>query len=213
MKPTVYIVTRNAGKLAEIRDILAQSGIEARSIYDVADIGEVAETGETYLENALLKARAGFAQTGLPSVGEDSGLEVDALGGLPSVYSARFGGPGLSQKERIHLLLERLKGIPKEKRTARFVCVVALVGPWGEKVFEGTCEGYIAEEPQGDMGFGYDPVFVFPPFEKTFAQLGPEVKNRVSHRAMAFRKLAAFLTEEIYRNREKNTTHGATQRE
>lgn len=195
MKGTVYIVTRNEGKLVEIQAILAPFGIEAKSIYEIADIGEVAETGKTYLENALLKARTGFERTGLLSVGEDSGLEVDALGGLPGVYSARFGGPGLSQKERILLLLERLKGVPREKRTARFVCVAAIVGPWGERVFEGVCEGYIAEEPQGDKGFGYDPVFVYPPFEKTFAQLGAEFKNRVSHRAQAFRKLAHFLRE------------------
>lgn len=206
MKSTVYIVTKNAGKLAEIRDILACSGIEVRSIYEVVDIGEVVETGKTYLENALLKARAGFLKTRLPSIGEDSGLEVDALGGLPGLYSARFGGPGLSQRERIHLLLERLKGVPKEKRTARFVCVAALVGPWGENVFEGTCEGYIAEEPQGEMGFGYDPVFVFPPLGKTFAQLGPEVKNKVSHRAIAFRKLAEFLATEISRKRTPTTS-------
>ncbi len=213
MRPTVlYIVTKNQGKLAEIRDILEPFGIEAKSIYEVADIGEVAEVGTTYLENALLKARAGFEKTGLLSAGEDSGLEVDALGGLPGVYSARFGGSGLSQKERISLLLEHLRGVPEKQRTARFVCVVALVGPWGERVFEGVCEGRIAEEPQGDKGFGYDPVFVFPPLGRTFAQLGPEVKNRVSHRAIAFRKLAHFL-QENYRNREKNMTHGTTQRE
>lgn len=208
MKPRVYIVTRNQGKLTEIRDILEAFGIEARSIYEITDIGEVAETGKTYLDNALLKARAGFAKTGLLSIGEDSGLEVDALGGLPGIHSARFGGPELSQKERINLLLEHLRGVPQEKRTARFVCVVALASPWGEKVFEGICEGYIAEEPQGELGFGYDPVFVFPPFEKTFAQLGPEVKNRVSHRAMALRKLAQFLREKIYQDLEKNAIPG-----
>lgn len=197
MRPTVYVVTKNAGKLVEIQDILGPFGIEAKSIYDVADIGDVAETGETYLANALLKARTGFETTGLLSVGEDSGLEVDALGGLPGVSSARFGGPGLSQRERIELLLQKLRDVPRAQRTARFVCVVALVWPGGEKVFEGTCEGFIAEEPRGDQGFGYDPVFVFPPFEKTFAELGPEVKNRVSHRAQAFRKLAQFLREEV----------------
>lgn len=213
MRQTVYIVTKNRGKLLEIQDILSAFDIEAKSIYEVADIGDIAETGETYLANALLKARAGFEKTGLLSIGEDSGLEVDALGGLPGVYSARFGGPGLSARERIDLLLERLRDVPKERRSARFVCVVACVGPFGEQIFEGVCEGYIAEEPRGDMGFGYDPVFVYPPFGKTFAQLGPEVKNQVSHRAIAFRKLARFLQEEGHKNREKKTTSGATQRE
>lgn len=197
MKPTIYVVTKNRGKILEIQNILAPLGIEAKSIYEVESLEDIEEAGETYVENALLKARSGFEKTGLICVGEDSGLEVDALGGLPGVHSARFGGPGLSSPERIELLLQHLQGISREKRTARFVCVVALVWSQGEEIFEGICEGLIAEEPRGNQGFGYDPVFIFPPFEKTFAQLGPRVKNRVSHRAIAFRKCAHFLLEKV----------------
>ncbi len=201
MKSTLYVVTRNQGKLTEIGEILFPFHIKVQSIFEVILEDDIEETGATYAENALLKARFGFSRTGLVCAGEDSGLEVDALDGLPGVHSARFGGQGLSSQERNELLLRRLEGVPLENRTARFVCVVALVWPGGEEVFEGTCEGWIAEKARGNKGFGYDPVFVFPPYEKTFAELGPAMKNRVSHRAIAFRKCAMFLKEKVFKDR------------
>lgn len=201
MKPTLYVVTKNQGKLTEIGEILSPFDIEVRSIFEVIPKDNIEETGTTYTENALLKARFGFSRTGLVCAGEDSGLEVDALGGLPGVRSARFGDQGLPSQERNELLLKKLESVPLKKRTARFVCVVALVWSGGEEVFEGICEGWIAEKAQGDKGFGYDPVFVFPPYEKTFAELGPRVKNRVSHRAIAFRKCAIFLKEKVFKDR------------
>lgn len=197
MKKFFYLVSRNVGKLREVQDIVAPFHLEARNIHDFYPLPEIEETGANYAENALLKARQGFQLTREICVGEDSGLEIDALDGAPGIQSARFGGSNLPFAEKIAEILKRLEGVPLEKRSARFVCVVALVFPGGEKLFEGTCEGWIAQKPEGHQGFGYDPIFVFPPFEKTFAQLGPSVKNRYSHRAQAFRKCAEFLTREL----------------
>lgn len=197
MKKFFYLVSRNTGKLREIQDIVAPFHLEVRNIHDFYPLPEIEETGANYAENALLKARQGFQLTGEICVGEDSGLEIDALDGAPGIQSARFGGSNLPFAEKIAEILKRLEGVPPEKRSARFVCVVALVFPGGEKLFEGICEGWIAQKPEGQQGFGYDPIFVFPPFEKTFAQLGPSVKNRYSHRAQAFRKCAEFLTREL----------------
>ncbi|MGQ9473774.1 MAG: RdgB/HAM1 family non-canonical purine NTP pyrophosphatase [Candidatus Caldatribacteriaceae bacterium] len=198
MNRWLYLVTRNTGKLQEVQEILAPFSLEVRSIHDFYALSEIKETGNSYAENALLKARQGFALTGEICAGEDSGLEITALGGAPGIYSARFGGESLSFSEKMAQIIKHLEGLPLEKRSARFVCVVALVFPGGEKLFEGICEGWIAESPQGNKGFGYDPIFVFPPFEKTFAELGPEIKNRYSHRAQAFRKCAEFLIREVY---------------
>lgn len=198
MKHWVYFVSQNAGKLQEVRAILAPFAIDVRSIHDFYALSPIEETGASYAENALLKARRGFELTGEICLGEDSGLEIDALGGAPGIRSARFGGSHLSFPDKMSAILKQLEGIPPEGRSARFVCVVAVVFPGGEKLFEGVCEGWIALEPKGQEGFGYDPIFVFPPFGKTFAQLGPAVKNRYSHRAQAFRKCAEFLTRELY---------------
>ncbi|NSW76117.1 MAG: RdgB/HAM1 family non-canonical purine NTP pyrophosphatase [Candidatus Atribacteria bacterium] len=197
MKKFFYLVSRNVGKLREIQDIVAPFHLEVRNIHDFYPLPEIEETGVSYAENALLKARYGFQLTGEICVGEDSGLEIDALDGAPGIQSARFGGSNLPFAEKIAEILKRLEGVPPEKRSARFVCVVALVFPGGEKLFEGICEGWIAQKPEGNQGFGYDPIFVFPPFAKTFAQLGPNVKNRYSHRAQAFRKCAEFLIREL----------------
>jgi len=194
----VYLVTRNEGKLKEAKDILAPFSISVKSIYEICDIGKVEEKGENYAHNALLKARAGFINTGKISLGEDSGLEVDYLRGAPGLYSARFGGENVSSGDKISLILKSLQGVPQEERTARFVCVVALVWEGGEEIFRGVCEGYIAEEPRGNTGFGYDPIFIFPPEVKTFAELGSEFKNRYSHRSRAFRQCAEFLIGEVF---------------
>lgn len=198
MKGEVYLVTRNEGKLREVKDILSPFSISVRSIYEVCDVGTVEEKGESYALNALLKARRGFEKTGKISLGEDSGLEVDYLEGAPGLYSARWGGENASPGDKISLLLELLRGVPQQKRTARFVCVVALVWEGGEEIFRGVCEGYIAEEARGEAGFGYDPIFVFPPEGKTFAELGSEFKNRYSHRSRAFRQSAEFLLREVF---------------
>jgi len=195
VKPRLYLVSRNAGKLREIEQILAPYAIEVESIYDRYPLGEIEESGGSYAENALLKARRGFAVTRHPCVGEDSGLEIDALGGAPGIYSARFGGAHLPFPAKMEEILKRLEHVPLRERSARFRCVVALVWEGGEKLFEGVCEGFIAETPQGEEGFGYDPIFVYPPFQKTFAQLGPAIKNRYSHRAQAFRQCAKFIRE------------------
>ena len=152
------------------------------------------ETGQTYHDNARLKARAAGALTGMLALADDSGIEVDALGGAPGVHSARFGGPGLDDAGRTALLLERLRGVPPTARTARYRCVIALVWPDGrERTVEGTAEGVITLAPRGAGGFGYDPVFEDPALGRTFAELTPEEKAAVSHRGRAVRAAAALL--------------------
>jgi len=153
------------------------------------------ETGTTYHENALIKARAGATVTGALALGDDSGIEVDALGGDPGLHSARWGGPRLDDAGRIALLLERLRGVPAERRTARFRCLIALVEPGGRaRVVEGVVEGRITEAPRGTGGFGYDPVFYYAPLGGTFGELPPATKHRVSHRGAAARAAATLLT-------------------
>ncbi len=154
------------------------------------------ETGQTYAENALVKARTAFSLTAALALGDDSGLEVDALGGAPGLHTARFGGPGLSDRERWDLLLERLRDVPPARRTARFRCVIALAGPArGEQVVEGVVEGLIAEAPRGSGGFGYDPVFFYPPLGRTFGEISDEEKRRVSHRGKALDAARRLLSE------------------
>ena len=154
------------------------------------------ETGQTYAENALGKARAAAHITGALSLGDDSGLEVDALGGAPGLHTARFGGPGLTDPERWKLLLAELRDVAPARRTARFRCVIALVGSARvERVVEGVVEGTIAEAPRGSGGFGYDPIFFYPPLGRTFAELSDEEKQRVSHRGLALEAARRLLTE------------------
>jgi len=168
-----------------------------RSLYQDYAPGDVIETGSTYAENALLKARRGFQFSGKMCIGEDSGLEIDALEGAPGLYSARFGGENMSAHDKNKRILHLLKDVPPVQRTACFVCVVALVWENGEKIFEGRCPGIIAQENRGHSGFGYDPIFILPPYQKTLAELGENIKNRFSHRAIAFRKLAEFLLHQM----------------
>ena len=177
----LVIATGNAGKLSEYRELLASTGLEL-----VAFASEVDEVGETYADNARLKAEAAFAASGLPSLGDDSGVEVDALGGFPGLRSARLGP---TQKERTAILLQRLEGHPRPW-TARFVCTVALAAP-GRAVefFEGECRGEIVPEWRGEAGFGYDPIFLVPGTGKTFGEMPPEEKRLYSHRANAVRAL------------------------
>ena len=192
------IATRNPGKAEEFLALLRELPIEWRLAADYPSfpVG-LEETGATYAENARIKGEVCAQFTGFPALGDDSGLEVDALDGDPGVRTARFGGPGLNQRERIALLLERLKGLPLGARTARFRCALALAMPEGgpTQIVEGVCEGLIALAPAGEGGFGYDPIFLLPALGKTLAQLSPEEKSRVSHRALAVQAARPILLD------------------
>lgn len=189
------VATQNAGKLAEMRALLADLPLSLRSLADVPDVVLPAE-GDDYAANALAKARAVALATGLPALGDDSGLEVEALGGGPGVRSARYGGPGLSDAERVGLLLRDLAGVPATKRGARFVCVVALSTPDGVTMTaHGFCAGRILDAPRGEAGFGYDPVFAPEGLEQSMAELCAREKNALSHRARALATLRSKLTD------------------
>jgi XTP/dITP diphosphohydrolase len=182
----VLLGTSNAHKLAELRAVLGVLPLTLLGLGDVASLPDVAETGATFAENAILKATAFASASGLLTLADDSGLEIDALGGEPGVYSARWAGVDTPYSERFRIILERLALTPPEQRTARFRCVIAIAGPDGLlATAEGVLEGMIATEPQGAGGFGYDPIFYLPAYGKTVAELPAEVKNRISHRAMA----------------------------
>jgi len=186
----LLIATHNPGKVKEYQALLAGLPLELTyPAQEGLDI-EVTETGESFAENARLKAAAYARASGLLTLADDSGLEVDALGGEPGIHSARYAGNGASDEERYRLLLDKLPGVPWEERTARFRCVIAVATPAGQvHTAEGTCEGIIAFAPQGEHGFGYDPVFYFPEHGMTMAELPPETKNRISHRAKAAHNL------------------------
>jgi XTP/dITP diphosphohydrolase len=184
----------NPGKLREMRQLLAGMPYRVLGPADVALRDAPEETGTTFMENAILKARHYADKSGLLAVADDSGLSVDALGGAPGLYSSRFGGEGASDDERNRLLLERLRGIPPERRGARFTSAVAAVRD--RRVLfqaEENVEGRIAEAPKGRNGFGYDPVFFYAPFNKTFGEVDREDKDRVSHRGKSFARLREFL--------------------
>ena len=192
----VVLASKNQHKLVEMRDILSAQGVEVVLESDVGVDVEVEETGTTFEENSLLKARAVMEASGLPAIADDSGLAVDALNGAPGVYSARYGGEGLGAAGRYRLLLENVRG--QLDRRCRLVSVIPLCMPNGDVITaRGECPGTLAYAPQGENGFGYDPVFFVPEKKKTFAQLTPEEKNAISHRGRALavfqEKLAAYL--------------------
>jgi len=192
----LLVATHNRGKMREYAALLADLPIEVTWL-DAEGIDlEVDETGATFAENAILKARAYAALSGLLTWADDSGLEVDALEGRPGVYSARYGGPGLSDDARYRALLAELAGVPDAARTARFHCVVAIARPDG-KLFttDGTVEGTILHEARGSNGFGYDPVFFVPEYAASMAELSAEVKNRISHRARAAANARTILAQ------------------
>jgi XTP/dITP diphosphohydrolase len=194
MKPKLLIATRNPGKMRELQAIFADLTFEYLTLDEAGVHDEVAETGDTYAANALLKATAACRATGLLSLGDDSGLEVDALGGRPGLYSARYGERALTWPERRAKLLDELEGAPEEKRTARFRCVIALCTPGKPPAtVEGICEGRIAFAPAGSGGFGYDPIFYLPDYGCTMAELDEETKNQISHRGRAAQKAKAVL--------------------
>ena len=185
---TFIIATHNKNKLKELERILAPLHINVAT----AQLDEVEETGSTFAQNAFLKASAACRQTGKPAVADDSGLMVDALDGAPGVYSARYAGEGASDDDRIQKLLHNLEDIPKEERTAKFVCSICCVFPNGAKIAaQGECAGLIGFEPQGTDGFGYDPVFLVN--GKSFAELSAQEKDEISHRGHALREFAIQL--------------------
>jgi XTP/dITP diphosphohydrolase len=191
----LLIATSNKGKIAELRSLLEPLTLRLRGLEEFAEIAEVAETGSSFPENAILKARGYAAQTQLWTLADDSGLEVDALGGAPGVYSARYGGEGLSDADRTRRLLENLSQVGGANRDARFVCAIAIADPRGEvsNVSCGICEGRIAFAPRGTNGFGYDPVFVPEGYELSFGELATEIKEKISHRARALSAARSFL--------------------
>ncbi len=194
----LLIATHNRGKLMEYQELFAGLPLDLITLDEVGIREDVEETGATFAENAKLKAVAFARPSGLLTLADDSGLEVDALGGEPGIYSKRYAGENKSDADRIVFLLEKLKNVPPSQRTARFRCAIAIASPRGE-VWEsaGTCEGIILHAPRGTNGFGYDPVFYFADLHATMAELPTEVKNRVSHRARAAQGVREILTKEI----------------
>ena len=190
----LIFATGNENKMREIREILAGRGYEILSMKEAGIDVDVVEDGKTFAENALIKARAISKIAGELVLADDSGLEIDALGGEPGIYSARYMGHETSYTEKNNNLISRLEGVPDEKRTARFVCAMAAVFPDGrEETVVGTMEGRIGYEIAGENGFGYDPIFYLPEYGKTSAEISPEEKNDISHRGKALRAIAELL--------------------
>ena len=193
--PKLLVATGNQGKMREYRHLLKDLALELVSLDDLGITEEVEETGQTFIENAWLKA-SGYARlSGMLTLSDDSGLEVNALGGEPGINSARYGGDACnSDDDRVRLLLRNLDGVPWQQRIARFKCVIAICSPQGQQgSVVGSVAGMIQYEPRGEEGFGYDPVFYLPSYGLTMAQLPLEEKNRISHRANAAGKAVKFL--------------------
>lgn len=200
---TVLLATNNPHKLEEFRAIFSNVPLRLLSLSDIQLDVDVEESGNTFAENAELKARAYAQMSHVLTLADDSGLEIDALGGAPGVYSARYLGRETSYGERFQVILEQLKGLPLALRSARFRCVIAVASPSGiVRIVEGIVEGVIAESPRGTHGFGYDPIFYLPELGKTFAELEPGEKNRVSHRARAAQSARKLLEEWPYESCE-----------
>lgn len=193
--PKVVLASNNQGKIRELNDLLKLHALEviSQSVLGVADIKE---TGTTFIENAIIKARHATRATGLPAIADDSGLTVDALHGSPGIYSARYSGPNAASADNIAKLLREMEKVPDENRHARFHCVLVYMSHALDPmplVCMGSWEGVILREPQGNGGFGYDPVFYLPELKKSAAELSPEVKNTLSHRGVALRALIAAM--------------------
>lgn len=188
------IATHNPGKVKEFKEILEPIGYDVKSLAEIGFTEEIEETGHTFEENAILKAEAVAKAVNKMVIADDSGLSIDNLGGRPGVYSARYAGEQKDDQANIEKVLSELKGIEKEQRTARFRCALAVSIPGEEtKTVEGHVEGYIAEEPRGEYGFGYDPIFIVKDKDKTMAELTSDEKNKISHRADALKKLSKLL--------------------
>ena len=189
----IILATHNRDKEKELQISLKGMNIEVISLFDFPEIGDIEETGTTLFENSLLKSRLVFRKTGIPTIADDTGLEVDFLNGAPGVYSARYAGNNVSYKDNVNKLLIELNGIPSEKRTARFRTVITFVDENQEMSTEGHIDGIISESIKGDGGFGYDPIFFVPHLGKTFAELSSIEKNKISHRGIALQKLRKIL--------------------
>ena len=194
MKQRLIFATGNEGKMREIREILADTGYEILSMKEAGIDLDIVEDGKTFEENAIIKAKAVMEASGELTLADDSGLEIDAFGGEPGIYSSRYLGEDTSYTEKNQIILERMKDIPDEKRSARFVCVIAAAFPDGQTyTTRGTMEGIIGYESKGGNGFGYDPFFYLPELKKYSAQLSSDEKNHLSHRGEALRKMKEVL--------------------
>lgn len=194
----ILFATGNQGKMKEVREILADLGVEVISMREAGVSAEIVENGETFEENAVIKARTIMELTGEVTLADDSGLEIDALGGEPGVYSARYMGEDTSYHIKNNDLIRRLSQVPRQQRTARFVCSIAAAFPDGEIITtDGVIEGLIGYEEAGENGFGYDPIFVVPQLGCTTAQLSDEQKNEISHRGKALRKMKEELRKRM----------------
>ena len=193
----LIIASNNAGKIREFRQLLEPFGFEVMSMRDAGFAEDIVEDGETFEENAHIKARAVFEATGIPTMADDSGLEIDFLDGAPGVYSARYAGEGASDKERCEKVLDEMHGVARELRDARFVCSIYFIcAEDDEYSVRGEVCGYIGDKPVGKNGFGYDPIFMLND-DESMATIDDEEKNKISHRAMAFKKLSEILKEKF----------------
>ncbi len=192
---SLLVATQNEGKLNELQLLLHDLPFQLYTLTDFPKVTAVPETGATFLENASLKATGYSAQTGFLTLADDSGLEVDALGGAPGVRSARYAGEGVSDAIRTRKLLAELSAVPEVMRSARFVSALVIANSQGQilNISEGTCDGHIGFAPRGSEGFGYDPIFIPSGYDQTFAELKSEIKNRISHRARALSGAREFL--------------------
>lgn len=198
----LIVASRNKGKVKEIKELLANLPFKVSSLLDYPHIPEIIEDGKTYRANALKKAREVAQATGKMAMSDDSGIEVKALGNAPGIYSSRFAGEGASEKARNRKLFKMLKGVPMHKRQARYRCVIAFVNSKGQElgVVQGTCSGYVTTRDMGSNGFGFDPLFLLKRYNKTFGQLPPELKAKISHRARALKKFRRLLSQVIATN-------------
>ena len=197
-RPRLLLGTNNPGKAAELRQLLDGCGWELVTPAEVGLNVQAEEPGQTYAENARIKAIEYARASGLVALADDSGLEVDALGGRPGIFSARYAGPDRTDADRVEALLEELKDVPDERRTARFRAVIAIAEPdGGVELVEGAVEGRIAHQPRGENGFGYDPIFLLPDRGVSMAELPADEKNAVSHRGVAARKARAILERRL----------------
>ena len=196
----IVLATHNRGKMKEMSSILAHLPVKLLTLDDFPQIGEIPETGETLKENAFIKAETVHQKTGLPALADDTGLEVVALDGAPGVHSSRYDGETATFEDNCRKMLQEMDGIPAEERTAQFHTVIAFVSDSGNEWTEGMVEGRILEKKQGDGGFGYDPLFYYPPLKKTFAELNSEQKNNISHRGKALRNFCQILEKRILTN-------------
>lgn len=191
----LILATKNNGKVKEIREFFKGMKIELLSLNDYPEVEDIPETGDTFEENAWIKAKAVYDKLQVCTLADDSGLEVDYLNGRPGVYSARYAGENTNDENNRKKLLHEIKQVADHNRTARFICVMILYDGIKKNIFKGVCEGKITESVRGSDGFGYDPLFVPEAYDKTFAELDMETKNRISHRGKALEQLKEYLSE------------------